>query len=894
MRKMAKWLLILAALVLVVSISALSVSAEGEACDGCEWGTSNGLPACVKGDHLHICAKNFPDAAFRAYLLQNTHSMYGNEFIQTVGMAYNILASDVEVSSMKGIELIGNLSYLSCGKGLTELDVSKSSKLQFLSVVNSGVKEIDVSNCPMLVTLLCDNDRELTILKLGEHPELTSISFQYTQVSEIDLSGCPVLQSLECSDSSVTELDLENNPRLDFLTASNTNLTKLDVSGKANLFYLSCSGQYVEEVDASNCTALNSLSVGGPNLKTLNMDGSTNIKRLYCGDTYLTELDLSMLPNLTELSCSNNQFETLDLSGCFKLETLRCNNNALQTLDLRDCHELKELMCGNNKLEELDLSGCPKLQRLLCEYNFLKGLDLSSCPGLMTVNCRGNKLTILDGSMLENLEGSSLGRQQPGQSFTAIYRDGYTYIDMAQFVGEENLGKLVRVYYYLKGRIEGEYDPETGIVKIEGDHIDNIEYHYDIGVDEQDPPNVTLWVIADNACVHEWQQKDCESSKICALCHSERWEAMEHKWIEATCTTAQVCEGCGKTVGGALGHDWHGGSCTEAKTCRRCGEIAEKPHGHKWKEATCKDPRTCLLCGQHDGEPGGHRWKDPTCKDPRTCTSCGATDGKPGDHKAGIWIVDEAPTMEHDGSRHRSCCWCDHEVEREELKKLDQGKVEDCTDAEINDYAGKLENTSEELTDKLLTEEEKQQVEQGELVSIALTVENIDTTISDEDQAAIAQKLGENTVGIYIDVSVYKQVGSQEPQKVTETKGAVTISFRMPEELRCDDTSRQRIYKIVRIHDGVTHILDAQYDPDTDMITFETDAFSVYSLVYSDKERDENGTTDGNDATDGNGTQDGNDAVQNDGDMMIWVWCAVVAVGVAAAVTGVIFMKKKK
>ena len=87
---------------------------------------------------------------------------------------------------------------------------------------------------------------------------------------------------------------------------------------------------------------------------------------------------------------------------------------------------------------------------------------------------------------------------------------------------------------------------------------------------------------------------------------------------------------------------------------------------------------------------------------------------------------------------------------------------------------------------------------------------------------------------MYLDISLFKQIGSDTPQSISETDGAVTISLNVPSELINSDTKITRTYKIVRIHEGVATILDCKFDAATNKLSFETDAFSIYALVYTD------------------------------------------------------------
>ena len=160
------------------------------------------------------------------------------------------------------------------------------------------------------------------------------------------------------------------------------------------------------------------------------------------------------------------------------------------------------------------------------------------------------------------------------------------------------------------------------------------------------------------------------------------------------------------------------------------------------------------------------------------------------------------------------------------------GKIESAV--KDNAYTGKLDMSDNELMDTLLTDEEKALVESGVDVKVDLTVKDISQTISSAEKQLIEKALKKTTVGLYLDITLSKQLGNQTAVKVTETNGAVTITVSLPEDLRNTDTTVSRTYKVVRIHEGKTDILDAVYDAATGKLSFETDAFSTYGIVYTD------------------------------------------------------------
>ncbi len=160
------------------------------------------------------------------------------------------------------------------------------------------------------------------------------------------------------------------------------------------------------------------------------------------------------------------------------------------------------------------------------------------------------------------------------------------------------------------------------------------------------------------------------------------------------------------------------------------------------------------------------------------------------------------------------------------------GKVENTVSD--NAFTGKLDMSATDLINKLLTDEEKALVESGVDVKIDLTVKDIGQTVSSADKELIEKTLDKNTVGLYLDITLTKQLGNEDAVKITETNGAVTITISVPENLRNTDATVMRTYKVIRVHEGKTEILDAVYDAKTGNLSFETDAFSTYALVYTD------------------------------------------------------------
>ena len=176
-----------------------------------------------------------------------------------------------------------------------------------------------------------------------------------------------------------------------------------------------------------------------------------------------------------------------------------------------------------------------------------------------------------------------------------------------------------------------------------------------------------------------------------------------------------------------------------------------------------------------------------------------------------------------------------------------EGTVEKDKQQEDGAPAVNLNNSNEELKTSVLTPEEQEIVAKGENAKIILKVTDISASVSEEEKKLIQDKLaaengatgsGASDISVlYVDLTLYKQIGNQEQSKVTETNGKISISLEVPEELRNTDATKNRAFYVVRIHDGHVTRIEGSYDADKHLFTFETDRFSTYALTYQDISR---------------------------------------------------------
>lgn len=183
------------------------------------------------------------------------------------------------------------------------------------------------------------------------------------------------------------------------------------------------------------------------------------------------------------------------------------------------------------------------------------------------------------------------------------------------------------------------------------------------------------------------------------------------------------------------------------------------------------------------------------------------------------------------------------------------GDVTDTTDTGKNAGNASLSGSEEDLADAVLSEAEQEEVANGIDAKIYLVVEDISESVPEEDKELIDAKKGNSQVGMYLDVTVWKQLGARDPESVADTNQPLSITITVPDNLRNTNSSLERTYQIIRVHDGAAEVIESTYNEDTGIITFVTDRFSTYALVYTDDPEDPQQPTDPGDTEDPDGGQ---------------------------------------
>ncbi len=335
------------------------------------------------------------------------------------------------------------------------------------------------------------------------------------------------------------------------------------------------------------------------------------------------------------------------------------------------------------------------------------------------------------------------------------------------------------------------------------------------------------------------------------------WTTVE----EATCTAdgkkERVCKRskCGQKETDIIsktehdfGTDYENDDTQHWQICAKCNTEGEKSD-HTEDNGTVTVPATaendglktyaCSVCGYvmrtvtipKLGEDHIHSfspdWKHDSTSHWHEC-DCGEKSNI-ANHISSDWIVEVPATVEADGVQIKVCTVCGKELDRSAIDKLpDSGSIAE----NVKDTAGtnaKLvqDNT---LIENVLTPKDKTEVTEGHSFEIVLEVTDIMDSVTAADVTATSSALRYNEkIGIYVDLSLFKIKDRAERMPIYNTSGHIGITLTVPYSIYASD----RTYSIIRVHDGIAENLGGTYDNASRELTFYTDKFSTYAVVYA-------------------------------------------------------------
>ncbi len=319
------------------------------------------------------------------------------------------------------------------------------------------------------------------------------------------------------------------------------------------------------------------------------------------------------------------------------------------------------------------------------------------------------------------------------------------------------------------------------------------------------------------------------------------------------------------------------------------GELADHTLG---AAATCTTDQSCSVCGYIANERTGHSYSsavtNPTCTEAGyttyTCTNTGCSHSYTSDTVTALGhsytgVITTAATATTKGVMTYTCSTCNDSYavaipatgttvssgSSTSSSSSSTSISTSATDTVVTSGNTTVTTESDDSisvavsvdTSNILSKAEQALVEADEnaIISLVLTVEEvvetavaaalrseiIETVVEEVNEAlsSAASTSGtvssENITITYLDISFMKEIiasGGETSDNITELANPIQITISIPEDMvkSVGDTSGS--YYIVRVHDGQVDILDTTFDTTAGTLTFETDRFSTYAIVF--------------------------------------------------------------
>ncbi len=172
----------------------------------------------------------------------------------------------------------------------------------------------------------------------------------------------------------------------------------------------------------------------------------------------------------------------------------------------------------------------------------------------------------------------------------------------------------------------------------------------------------------------------------------------------------------------------------------------------------------------------------------------------------------------------------------------------------------------------VLTEQDHADIANGSTINISLEVSEHNPP--DGDKQAVGGALGGRALGMYLDISMFKQKDDEPKESIERLNAPIQFGLDVPAALR----STGRIFNLIRVHEGAAALLP-NLSTDPNKILSETDRFSTYAIVYMDA------------ATPRRSIQLAGDSPQTGDDAPIGLWIALLAA--ASLAIGVTLVKRR-
>lgn len=180
----------------------------------------------------------------------------------------------------------------------------------------------------------------------------------------------------------------------------------------------------------------------------------------------------------------------------------------------------------------------------------------------------------------------------------------------------------------------------------------------------------------------------------------------------------------------------------------------------------------------------------------------------------------------------------DVEITGDSEVTIGKGKVNIYSEIYENSVDCNITGTLEQILNACFERDELEKVQnEGQNLGVRISVVKIVEEISNEEEKQAIQKQTEKLrkdvqdlmVGCYLEISVERRVGENDWETVSNLYEEVEFTLNVPDNL----LQTGRTYFIMRNHDGKCELLE-DLDREETTITFKTDKFSTYAILYTD------------------------------------------------------------
>ncbi len=229
------------------------------------------------------------------------------------------------------------------------------------------------------------------------------------------------------------------------------------------------------------------------------------------------------------------------------------------------------------------------------------------------------------------------------------------------------------------------------------------------------------------------------------------------------------------------------------------------------------------------------------------------------------------------------------------------------TDVEADGISGSASNLAE-VVHAVLTDEEKERLAAGENVRLWLSMKALgESAVPGQDRqilSAYREKYG-LTSGQYMDLSLFKKIGDDEPQAIHDSVVPVKFDVNIPDGLKlkgadangtvtnADGTSTTRTFYLVRVHDGAA---DCVAKGTGSKLECASSLYSTYQLTYRDETGDDKAVPviddDSADAASDKDKASSSKSVKTGDETFLILWIAVLLVALVLGFVMLIIYKK--